>query len=120
MYLPEEMALLRFRSLTDFDKEILPAGHHYVKAGLYEMLVFVRPDKILLLSEGGESTEDVDTDSVKALAFVKEKAVYEWYEDDGKGKDFENPANYGMIEIDKAGTCVYTGCRKKEIQAEIL
>ena len=120
VYLPEEMALLRFRSLTDFDKEILPAGHHYVKAGLYEMLVFVRPDKILLLSEGGESTEDVDTDSVKALAFVKEKAVYEWYEDDGKGKDFENPANYGMIEIDKAGTCVYTGCRKKEIQAEIL
>ena len=120
VYLPEEMALLRFRSLTDYDTEILPAGHHYVRAGLYEMLVFLRPDKILLLSEGGECTDEVDTDRVKAVAFVKEGASYEWYEDDGKGKDYENPENYGKIVIDRSGNCTYTGSRRKEITAEIL
>ncbi len=120
VYLPEEMALLRFRSLTDYDTEILPAGHHYVRAGLYEMLVFLRPDKILLLSEGGECTDEVDMDRVKAVAFVKEGASYEWYEDDGKGKDYENPENYGKIVIDRSGNCTYTGSRRKEITAEIL
>lgn len=120
VYLPEEMALLRFRSLTDYDTEILPAGHHYVRAGLYEMLVFLRPDKILLLSEGGECTDEVDMDRVKAVAFVKEGASYEWYEDDGKGKDYENPENYGKIIIDRSGNCTYTGSRRKEITAEIL
>ena len=120
VYLPEEMALFRFRSLTDYDTEILPAGHHYVKAGLSEMLVFLRPDKILLLSGGGEYTDEVDMDRVKAIAFVKEGASYEWYEDDGKGKDYENPENYGKIVIDRSGKCTYTGSRRKEITAEIL
>ena len=53
VYLPEEMAMLRFRGVDDYDTEILPAGHHYVEAGLFEMLVFVRPDKILVLTDGG-------------------------------------------------------------------
>lgn len=120
VYLPEEMALLRFRSLTDYDTEVLPAGHHYVEAGLFEMLVFLRPDKILLLSSGGECTDEVTTDSVKALAFVKEQASYTWYEDDGMGKDFENPENYGMITISKEGSCTCKGGRKREISVEIL
>ena len=83
VYLPEEMAMLRFRGVDDYDTEILPAGHHYVEAGLFEMLVFVRPDKILVLTDGGEYADEVDCDHVKALAFVKTKAEYVWYEDDG-------------------------------------
>ena len=120
VYLPEEMALLRFRSLTDYDTEILSAGHHYVEAGLFEMLVFLRPDKILILSKGGEYADEVNTDSVKALAFVKEEASYQWYEDDGTGKDFENPENYGMITIRQDGSCTYKGTRRKEIMTELL
>lgn len=111
VYLPEEMAMLRFRGVDDYDTEILPAGHHYVGAGLFEMLVFVRPDKILVLTDGGECTDEVDCDHVKALAFVKTKAEYVWYEDDGMGKDYENPDNYGRMTIEKDGKrwklCVY-------------
>lgn len=32
VYLPEEMAMLRFRGVDDYDTEILPAGHHYVRS----------------------------------------------------------------------------------------
>ena len=113
VYLPEEMAMLRFRGVDDYDTEILPAGHHYVEAGLFEMLVFVRPDKILVLTDGGEYADEVDCDHVKALAFVKTKAEYVWYEDDGMGKDYENPDNYGKITIEKDGNCVYTGSHEK-------
>lgn len=120
VYLPEEMAMLRFRGVDDYDTEILPAGHHYVEAGLFEMLVFVRPDKILVLTDGGEYADEVDCDHVKALAFVKTKAEYVWYEDDGMGKDYENPDNYGRITIEKDGNCVYTGSHKKKIEVKLL
>lgn len=120
VYLPEEMAMLRFRGVDDYDTEILPAGHHYVEAGLFEMLVFVRPDKILVLTDGGEYTDEVDCDHVKALAFVKTKAEYVWYEDDGMGKDYENPDNYGRMTIEKDGNCVYTGSHEKKIEVKLL
>lgn len=120
VYLPEEMAMLRFRGVDDYDTEILPAGHHYVEAGLFEMLVFVRPDKILVLTDGGEYVDEVDCDHVKALAFVKTKAEYVWYEDDGMGKDYENPDNYGRITVEKDGSCVYTGSREKKIEVKLL
>ena len=120
VYLPEEMAMLRFRGVDDYDTEILPAGHHYVEAGLFEMLVFVRPDKILVLTDGGEYTDEVDCDHVKALAFVKTKAEYVWYEDDGMGKDYENPDNYGRITIEKDRNCVYTGSREKKIEVKLV
>lgn len=120
VYLPEEIAMLRFRGVDDYDTEILPAGHHYVEAGLFEMLVFVRPDKILVLTDGGEYADEVDCDHVKALAFVKTKAEYVWYEDDGMGKDYENPDNYGRITIEKDGNCVYTGSREKKIEVKLL
>ena len=120
VYLPEEMAMLRFRGVDDYDTEILPAGHHYVEAGLFEMLVFVRPDKILVLTDGGEYADEVDCNHVKALAFVKTKAEYVWYEDDGMGKDYENPDNYGRITIEKDGNCVYTGSREKKIEVKLL
>lgn len=120
VYLPEEMAMLRFRGVDDYDTEILPAGHHYVEAGLFEMLVFVRPDKILVLTDGGEYADEVDCDHVKALAFVKTKAEYVWYEDDGMGKDYENPDNYGRITIEKDRNCVYTGSREKKIEVKLL
>lgn len=112
--------MLRFRGVDDYDTEILPAGHHYVEAGLFEMLVFVRPDKILVLTDGGEYADEVDCDHVKALAFVKTKAEYVWYEDDGMGKDYENPDNYGRITIEKGGNCVYTGSREKKIEVKLL
>lgn len=120
VYLPEKMAMLRFRDVDDYYTEILPAGHHYVEAGLFEMLVFVRPDKILVLTDGGEYADEVDCDHVKALAFVKTKAEYVWYEDDGMGKDYENPDNYGRITIEKDGNCVYTGSREKKIEVKLL
>lgn len=120
VYLPEEMALIRFRSLEDYDIEVLPAGHHYVEAGLFEMLVFLRPDKLLVLTDGGEYAEDVDSSHVKILAFVKERAVYEWYEDDGMSRDYDNPQNYGTVSVEKDGSWKFEGSSKKEIEVKMI
>lgn len=116
VYLPEEMAMVRFRSLEDYDTEILPAGHHYVKAELEEFVIFIRKNKMLLLSYGGESTVDVDTSRMKILTFLDETCTYQWYDDDGMSRDYENPENMINITVHPDGTYE---CDKKEIELDI-
>ncbi len=37
----------RLRAVDDYDEEILPAGHHYVRCALDEVLLFLRPGHII-------------------------------------------------------------------------
>lgn len=108
VYLPEEMKMYRMRSLTDMDEEILSQGDHYVKAELNEVLIFVRPDHIVPMSCGGNNVASVDESKLKVFGFVKEKAQYELYNDDGVSKDYDLDKNTvaitayadGRIEVD--------------------
>lgn len=42
VYLPEEMMCVRMKSVTSYECEIMPRGHHYVTAELDELVFFVR------------------------------------------------------------------------------
>lgn len=108
VYLPEEMKMYRMRSLTDMDEEIFSKGDHYVKAELNEVLIFVRPNHIVPMSCGGNNVASVDESKLKVFGFVKDKAKYELYNDDGVSKDYDLDKNTvaitayadGRIEVD--------------------
>lgn len=97
VYLPEEMKLLRLRSATDFDEEILPKGHHYVPCQLDEALLFIRPDKLIPVSRGGENEQEVDFEHVDTIGFVKTGASYRYYCDDGVSKEYDLEKNTRLI-----------------------
>ena len=46
-------------------------------------MLFIRPDKLIPVSRGGEWVDQVDFDNVKTITFAKTKASYEYYHDDG-------------------------------------
>ena len=81
VYLPEEMMLVRMRSLTDFETEVMAAGHHYVKAELHELVFFIRKGKAIPLGAAAGNTAELDVSSLKLLGY--DRASYELYEDDG-------------------------------------
>lgn len=81
VYLPEEMLLIRMRSLEDYDCEPLPKGHHYVKADLKELIFFIRKGKAIPVGKSAKNTESLDSDHLSLLGY--EGAEYELYEDDG-------------------------------------
>lgn len=114
VYLPEEMKLYRFRSLTSADQEILGAGHHYVKAELSEVLVFVRPDHIVPMSEGGCSVEDIDASRLNLLHFVRTEGTYELYDDDGYRKDVDLESGLTVITVKADGTVSVSGAGRPE------
>ncbi len=76
VYLPEDMTLLRMRSLTDIDIEEMNSGHHYVPAALNEVLVFVRKGYILPLGHEASSTVDISTDNFKFYGNGSEYTMY--------------------------------------------
>ena len=83
VYLPEEMKLIRFRSYRDLDEEILPAGDHYIKADLNEILVFIRPGKVLPLAKPAKHVQDINWDDLSYISFDAEPESYDMYKDDG-------------------------------------
>ena len=104
VYLPEEMKLYRMRSLDSMDQEILPAGHHYVRAELNEVLVFVRPDQVVPMSQGGCCVEEVDMSRLNLLHFVKTEAVCELYHDDGVSRKIDFEKGITRITVKADGT----------------
>lgn len=114
VYLPEEMKLYRMRSAEDMDTEILPAGHHYVKAGLNEVLLFVRPDRIVPLAAPGRSVKDTDTSKLHLLHFVKTNADYVLYDDDGYRKDYDMQKHTAKITVGKNGEIAAEGAVRPE------
>ncbi len=83
VYLPESMKLLRFRSASDYDTEIMDKGCHYVKAALNEVLVFVKKGHALPLAKPVQRVDDIDYSNLSYECYECGKEDYELYTDDG-------------------------------------
>lgn len=82
VYLPENMLMLRFRSIRDFDCIPLEAGHHYVDVALQEVLIFVRKDHFLILGESAQHIEQVSTSNFQYLGLEGTTGEYILYLDE--------------------------------------
>ena len=89
VYLPEDMKMIRFRAYDDYDEEILQAGDHYVKAGLSEVLVFVRKGHVLPLAKPSRRTSGVDAAGLSYICYEADPSGYELYTDDGVSRIME-------------------------------
>ncbi len=116
VYLPEDMKLYRMRGKDSFETESLPAGHHYVKAALDEVLIFLRPDHLVPLSEGGNFTEEVTTSHLRLLHYVKTAALYELYDDDGFSRDVTLAGHLTRITVDADGSICTAGASEPECE----
>jgi len=81
VYLPEEMMLIRMRKYNDYETEVLPKGHHYVKATLNEFVFFIRKGKAIPFATPAKNTSKLNLTNYDKLGY--DRAVYEIYMDDG-------------------------------------
>ena len=99
VYLPEKMKMVKMKSLSDRDDSILEKGHHYINIDLDELILFIRPNRILPLSKGGNSVEEVNSNDLELIVFG-EKASYELYDDDGYGKEYIDSGHFTTISVE--------------------
>ena len=101
VYLPEPMKLLRLRAVDDYDEEILPAGHHYIRCALDEMLLFIRPGHIVPVAQPTNNTSELDDASLTLWSFLPdgESAEYRMYRDDGVTTEYEKKEHWKTLQI---------------------
>ena len=101
VYLPEPMKLLRLRAVDDYDEEILPAGHHYIRCALDEVLLFLRPGHIVPVAQPANSTSELDDASLTLWSFLPdgESAEYRMYRDDGVTTEYERKEHWKTLQI---------------------
>ena len=101
VYLPEPMKLLRLRAVDDYDEEILPAGHHYIRCALDEMPLFIRPGHIIPVAQPANNTAELDDASLTLWSFLPngESAEYRMYRDDGVTTEYERKEHWKTLQI---------------------
>ena len=101
VYLPEPMKLLRLRAVDDYDEEILPAGHHYIRCALDEVLLFLRPGHIVPVAQPANNTAELDDSSLTLWSFLPdgESAEYRMYRDDGVTTEYEKKEHWKTLQI---------------------
>ena len=99
VYLPEPMKMLRLRSVDDYDEEVLPAGHHYLRCALDEVLLFLRPGCIVPVAAPADNTAQLDDTQLTLWSYLPDggSAAYRMYTDDGFTTDYNAPEHWRLI-----------------------
>ena len=99
VYLPEPMKLLRLRSVDDYDEELLPAGHHYVRCALDEVLLFLRPGYIVPVVRPARCVAELEEAPAAFWTNLApgQTGSYRMYTDDGESTDFDRPEHWRVI-----------------------
>lgn len=88
--------LVRMRSLTDYETEVLAAGHHYVKADLSELVFFIRKGKAIPVGAAAMNTGELDAATLTMLGY--NGVEYALYEDDGYGRSYDIGSNTRIVK----------------------
>ncbi|PRR77810.1 Alpha-xylosidase [Clostridium liquoris] len=101
VYLPEEMVFWNMVSYQNRSFQVLPKGHHYIEVELEATPIFIRKDKILVLGKHSSCVDYLDNKELDLIAFVDERACYNYYDDDGITKEYNNQDFQFKISIEK-------------------
>ena len=101
VYLPEPMKMLRLRSVSDYNEEVLPAGHHYIHCALDEVLLFIRPGRVVPVAASAESTTQLNETDLTLWSYLPDGTTgsYRMYTDDGVTTDYNRPEHWKILTI---------------------
>ncbi|MBM6686337.1 alpha-glucosidase [Faecalicatena contorta] len=115
VYLPEDMLCVTTSGPDDFRCEKMGAGHHYVPVAENELIFFVRRGHLLPLAQTARNVEKLDASRLQLIAYPAGTCRYTLYDDDGYGKDYENPAHLSTIDVSADGEVRYEGSTERTV-----
>ena len=83
VYFPEDMLCVRFTSDMTYQLEMMKQGHQYVSMPLDELVIFVRPNHLLILNDCAPSVSHLDNTHIEVIAHVATQCTGSYYEDNG-------------------------------------
>lgn len=99
VWLPEDMLLLKYGSSGEKSFSIAKKGHMYLEAGLEEIPVFIRKNRMLIMGRSASNVDSLAGDELFVTAYVEDKASCRYYDDDGSTLEYQR-GGYSEILID--------------------
>lgn len=104
VYLPENMLMVRMKSLEERTYAVMQKGHHYVNIALNEVVIFIKENHMLPLAklpEEVKTTKDLNEENYEWLGYVTDKAEYVFYDDDGISKKYVPKEAWKKVKLTK-------------------
>lgn len=104
IYLPEDMMMVRMKSLEDRTFVVMKKGHHYVDIALNEVVIFVKRNHILplaVLNHDVKTVNDIEDSNYEWIGFVEKSAEYVLYDDDGISKNYVPQKEWRKVIVTK-------------------
>ena len=93
VYLPDDMLLWMVDDYRVHNLKIIKKGHSYIPTELNQIPLFIRKNRVLVLGNHGKNVESIDNREISVIAFVKDRAEYNLYDDDGTSKEYLSGKN---------------------------
>ncbi|GAB6106955.1 TIM-barrel domain-containing protein [Fusibacter bizertensis] len=93
VYLPEDMVMYKITSYEDLEKqpfELIKAGHHYIPLETHETVIFIRKNRLLVLTKPQNRVKDLSNNELVVIGYVEDSATYQCYNDDGTSFNYRD------------------------------
>ena len=105
--MPDSMVLWRIKNFEALKKqpfELMQAGFHYVPLAMDEFPIFLRPNKLMVVTKPENRISKLDTAHLIVIGYVENKADYVYYDDDGETHAFiEGQFKTTRFAVEKSG-----------------
>ena len=109
VYLPEDMKMIKMRSLDDYEETQLTKGNHFIHVNLNELIFFIKPNHIVPLAKPALTTKDMNFDDLYIMENVNKPIEYD---DDGYTRNMDIKEHYHTINVSK-DNC---SCKTKNVK----
>lgn len=89
IYLPEDMLMLRMRSVDDFEEVKLTKGDHYIDVDTDQLIFFIKRNAAIPMAKPAMRVTDIDPDTIRMHGWLDREYTYELYDDDGLSKNVD-------------------------------
>ena len=83
VYFPENMVCVRFINEEHYELEMMLKGHQYVSMPLDQLILFIRPNHILFLTDYALNVSQLNDKKMEVIAYVQSECKGTYYEDNG-------------------------------------
>ncbi len=124
VYLPEAMVLWRIKNFEMLESkpfEHLQAGMHHIPLAMNEFPIFLRPDKLMVITKPENRVSKLDTKHLIVIGYIEDKAAYLYYDDDGETHAFK-AGNFKTtrISVEKSGSNFNISVESNDLALETI
>lgn len=114
VYLPEEMLMVRMRSMDKREYKVLSKGYHHIHVDLNEVVIFIKPNHLVPMTKPSLCVNELDESKLEICGYIIDGATYELYQDDGFTKDYDDESHRNVINVVRKGNQFVVNTTKEE------